>query len=125
VNEVAPNLETLLREALAPVEPPSTLHARLELALTGLTEFAAEELEGWELRAMRDPRNWVRPAAAVVVGSTAGAALIVLAARQRRSSRDTAAAAAAGHDALAAVRSAAHRALHDIGEESRRILHRR
>jgi hypothetical protein len=124
MNEIAPNVESLLRQALAPVEPPSGFHERLEFTLTGLTEFAAEELEGWELRAMKDPRNWVRPAAAVVVGSTAGAALVVLAARQRRSSREAAAAAAAGHDALAAVRDAAQRALHDIGAESRRILRR-
>ena len=33
---------------------------------------------------MRDPRNWVRPAAAVVVGTAAGAALVVLRARQQR-----------------------------------------
>ena len=35
--------------------------------------MAADELEAWELSAMRDPRNWVRPAAAVVAGSAAGA----------------------------------------------------
>ena len=45
--------------------------------------MAADELEAWELSAMRDPRNWVRPAAALVVGGTAGAALVLLRARRR------------------------------------------
>ena len=36
---------------------------------------------------MRDPRNWVRPAAAVVVGSIAGGALVLVRARQRHRKR--------------------------------------
>ncbi len=83
MSEMASNFEGLLREALAPVDPPQDLAQRLEGALTGLTELAAEELEAWELSAMRDPRNWVRPVAAVVVGGTAGVALVVLRARRR------------------------------------------
>ena len=83
MTEGAPNLEGLLRRALAPVEPPEDLALRLEGALRSLTELAAEELEGWELSAMRDPRNWVRPAAAVVVGTGAGMALVLLRARRR------------------------------------------
>jgi hypothetical protein len=77
------DFDLLLRRALAPVEPPADLAQRLETALTNLTELAADELESWELSAMRDPRNWVRPAAALVVGTTAGAALVLLRARQR------------------------------------------
>jgi hypothetical protein len=83
VSEVAPNFESLLRRALAPVEPPEGLTGRLEETLTSITELAVGELEGWELSAMRDPRNWVRPAAALVVGGTAGLALVVLRARRR------------------------------------------
>jgi hypothetical protein len=83
VSESAPNLEGLLRRALAPVEPPAELALRLEDTLTSLTELAVEELEGWELSAMRDPRNWVRPAAALVVGTGAGLALVLLRARRR------------------------------------------
>jgi hypothetical protein len=83
MSEAAPNLESLLRLALAPVDPPDDLIGRLEDALTGLTELAAGELEGWELSAMRDPRNWARPAAAIVVGSGAGIALVVLRMRRR------------------------------------------
>ena len=62
------HFESLLREALAPVEPPEDLVERLEGTLTSITEMAADELEAWELSAMRDPRNWARPAAALVVG---------------------------------------------------------
>jgi hypothetical protein len=83
MSEAVPNLEGLLRRALAPVEPPDDLAVRLEATLTSLTELAAEELEGWELSAMRDPRNWVRPAAALVVGTSAGLALVVLRVRRR------------------------------------------
>lgn len=83
MTEAAPNLEGLLRRALAPVEPPEDLALRLEGALTSITELAAEELEGWELSSMRDPRNWVRPAVAVVVGGGAGVALVLLRARRR------------------------------------------
>ena len=83
MSEVAPNLESLLRRALAPVEPPAALVGRVEETLTNLTELAAEELEGWELSAMRDPRNWVRPVAAVTVGGAAGVALVLLRARRR------------------------------------------
>jgi len=83
MSEAAPNLESLLRLALPPVEPPEGLMGRLEETLTGITELAAEELEGWELSAMRDPRNWARPAAAVVVGGAAGVALVLLRVRRR------------------------------------------
>ncbi|HLH13347.1 MAG TPA: hypothetical protein VKV16_01045, partial [Solirubrobacteraceae bacterium] len=78
MTEAVPNFETLLREALSPVEPPADLVERLEGALTSITELAADELEAWELSAMRDPRNWVRPASALVAGSAAGAALVLL-----------------------------------------------
>ena len=83
MTEAASKFESLLREALAPVEPPADLGERLEGALTSITELAADELESWELSAMRDPRNWVRPAAAVVVGGAAGVALVLLRTRHR------------------------------------------
>jgi hypothetical protein len=83
----ATDFEALLREALAPVEPPADLVQRLESTLVSLTELAHEELEAWELSAMRDPRNWVRPAAAAVVGVSAGTALVALRVRSRHRSR--------------------------------------
>ena len=75
---IAADIEVLLRQAFAPVEPPESLATRLESTLQELTELAAGELEAWELSAMRDPRNWVRPVIAVAVGTAAGAGLVVL-----------------------------------------------
>ena len=108
----AAEFEALLREALTPVDPPADLAQRLELTLVNLTEFAQEELDAWELSAMRDPRNWARPVAAVVVGTTAGAALVVLRARQRRrrGSRP--------HNVV----DAAEHALRDVYGEARKLL---
>ena len=83
----ATEFEALLREALSPVEPPADLAAKMESTLVSLTELAQDELESWELSAMRDPRNWVRPVAATVVGVGAGTALVVLRVRGRRHSR--------------------------------------
>jgi hypothetical protein len=45
------NVEALLREALAPVEPPVRLAEQLESRLASITELAQDELEGWELSA--------------------------------------------------------------------------
>jgi hypothetical protein len=80
-------LEAMLRRALAPVDPPASLAERLEDTLQELTDLAVEELEGWELGAMRDPRNWGRPLAAVAVATTAGSALVLLRLRARRRPR--------------------------------------
>lgn len=113
MSEAAPGFEGLLHQALAPVEPPEDLGRRLESALTSITESAAEELEAWELSAMRDPRNWVRPAAAVVVGGTAGVALVLLRARHR--SRPPA-------STLRDARTAVERVAGEVGEHTRRLL---
>jgi hypothetical protein len=107
------DLEALLRRALAPVEPPADLAERLEGRLTEITELAAEELESWELGAMRDPRNWARPAAAVVIGGAAGAGLVVLRARRR--------AAARRPGTGARLAEAADRALREVFDEARRL----
>jgi hypothetical protein len=109
----APNFESLLREALAPVDPPADLAVRLERTLVSLAELAQEELDSWELVAMRDPRNWVRPAAAVVVTATAGTAVVALRVRRRHGHR---------RQRSSNVFDLAGRTLHDIAEESRRIL---
>jgi hypothetical protein len=119
VSEALPNFESLLREALAPVEPPDDLVERLQGTLTTITELAADELEAWELSAMRDPRNWARPAAAIVAGSAAGAALVLLRARQR--SRQSAPGPFGVH--LPALdRAAAERTLRDLGRETRKLF---
>jgi hypothetical protein len=81
------DIEQMLRLALAPVDPPETLKTRVESTLQELTDAAVDELEGWELSAMRDPRNWVRPVVATAVGATAGTALVVIRVRQERRRR--------------------------------------
>jgi hypothetical protein len=83
----AGDVEGLLRRALAPVEPPEDLAARVRSTLQSISDMAAEELEGWELAAMRDPRNWARPAIAVIGGTLAGAGLLLLGRHQHRRSR--------------------------------------
>ncbi len=107
------DIEALLRRALAPVEPSADLVRRVESTLVSLTELAAEELEAWELSAMRDPRNWVRPAAAAVVGASAGSALVVLrmrAGQRRRRAQSN------------SLRDLAGRTLQDFADEARRLL---
>ena len=80
-------IEHLLRTALVPVEPPEALSDRLERGLNELTHAAATELADWEMTAMRDPRNWARPAAAIVVGSMAAGGLVLVRARQQQKKR--------------------------------------
>jgi hypothetical protein len=116
MSEAVSNLEGLLREALAPVEPPADLVEHLESTLTSITEMAADELEAWELSAMRDPRNWARPVAALVVGGAAGAGLVLLRARQRAHS------SAGVIGSLDGVRETAERTVRDIGRETRKLL---
>jgi hypothetical protein len=82
-DHAAADIEGLLRQAFKPVEPPESLSMRLETTLQELTDLAAEELESWELRSMRDPRNWVRPVAAAAIGTAAGAGLVVLRVRSQ------------------------------------------
>ncbi len=85
------DVEGLLRSALRPIEPPEKLPQRVEDTLSAVTEAAAEELSAWaeelsesELAALRDPRNWLRPAAAAAAGGVAGGALLLLELRRRR-----------------------------------------
>jgi hypothetical protein len=111
------DFETRLREALAPVEPPADLDHRLQTTLGSLVELAADELEAWELRAMKDPRNWPRaalgPAAAVVIGTGAAAGLVVLRTRGRRHKRR-----AMSHNAF----ELAERTVRDAAREAMRVF---
>ena len=107
------DFEALLREALSPVEPPEHLGPRMEAMLVSLTELAQDELETWELSAMRHPRNWARPAAAVVIGAGAGTALVVLRVRGRHRSR---------RQQSANLLELGRRTVQDFAEEARRVL---
>jgi hypothetical protein len=91
VTEPTTDVENLLRTALRPIEPPENLPGRVEETLSAVTEAAAEELSAWaeelsdsELASLRDPRNWLRPAAAVAAGGVAGGALLLMEMRRRR-----------------------------------------
>ncbi len=88
------DVEALLSDALRPIEPPERLSGRVEDTLAAVTQAAAEELSDWaeelsesELRALRDPRNWVRPVVAVSAGSVATGALVLLELRRRSRSK--------------------------------------
>jgi hypothetical protein len=102
------DIEQLLRNALAPVEPSASLSERLDLRLTELTNTALDELADWELASMRDPRNWGRTGAAVLIGGTAAAALVLVRA-QRRSKKH-------GHPL---------RALEEVSRDVSRDIHKR
>jgi hypothetical protein len=84
------DVEQLLNDALRPIEPPERLSARFEDTMAAITQAAAEELSDWaeelsesELRALRDPRNWVRPVVAIGAGGAATGALVLLELRRR------------------------------------------
>jgi hypothetical protein len=84
------DVESMLADALRPIEPPERLSGRVEDTFAAITQAAAEELSDWaeelsesELRALRDPRNWVRPVIAVGAGGVATGALVVLEMRRR------------------------------------------
>src|SRR6266545_3892479 len=84
------DVENLLRSALRPIEPPEKLSGRVEETLSAVTEAAAEELSAWaeelsesELRSLRQPRNWVRPAAAIAAGGVAAGGLVIVELRRR------------------------------------------
>jgi hypothetical protein len=81
-------VERLLHYALAPVEPPGTLTARLEQRLTDLTGAAVDELAEFDQAALRDPRHWARLVTAGVVAGSAGGALILVRARQKHRRRE-------------------------------------
>jgi hypothetical protein len=109
------NLEALLREALPPVDPPSPeeLLGELQLRLIDWTDAAHGELEGWELSAMRDPRNWAKPAIAAAVSISAGTALVALRVRQSHDHRLT---------ESSDLRDLAERTLADVVKETKRVL---
>ena len=81
-SEQQTNFEARLREAFAPVEPPSGVMYRISYRLAAIRDHAQEDLAGWELSSMRNPRNWVKPAVAVTVGGAATAGLVLLGARK-------------------------------------------
>jgi hypothetical protein len=107
------DLETLLTRALAPIDPPAHMADRLEATFTEIAHLAAEELDSWELAAMRDPRNWVRPAVALAAGTTAGAALVLLGLRGRSTRK---------RRQETGMKAAVERAANEVADEAKRAL---
>jgi hypothetical protein len=115
------SIESILSRAFAPVEPPERMYAEVESLLADISLSAAEELADWELAAMRDPRNWVRPAVALAAGSAAAGALLVLGMRGRRRDDTGAQAVRAMADALGgAAENARDEIVRTAREEIRR-----
>jgi hypothetical protein len=112
MSEQFADFEMMLKRALAPVEPPKELEARLESTLGSLVDMAAEELEAWELGAMRDPRNWVRPVAAAAIGSGAAVGLVLVRTQRRRHKRRKEA-----HSSVDLL----SRTMRDLAREARRV----
>lgn len=90
------HVERMLADALRPIEPPESLSGRLEETFSAISEAAANELSEWadalsesERDALRDPRNWVRPAIAVTAGGVATGALVLLELRRRSRQRSS------------------------------------
>jgi hypothetical protein len=108
MNEV----ERLLRSALVPIDPPISLTDRLERRLTEQVDAAADELADWELGAMRDPRNWARPAGAAVVLTAASGTLVLVRARQQHKKRQ------------ATALRALEKSVHEVSEDIRKRLGR-
>lgn len=91
------DMEKLLSDALRPMEPPERLSQRVESTLSAVTQAAADELSDWadelsesELRALGEPRNWVRPVVAVAAGGVATGVLVLFEARRRGRQRGSA-----------------------------------
>jgi hypothetical protein len=100
------DVERLLRSALVPIDPPVSLIDRMERRLTEQVDAAADELAEWELRAMKDPRNWGRSVGAAAVLAAAGGSLVIVRARQQHKKR--------GATRLKALEKSAHEVSGDI-----------
>lgn len=94
------SIESVLNRAFAPVEPPARMYEEVQSRLQDISHSAAEEIADWELAAMGDPRNWVRPAVALAAGGAAAGALVVIGLRRRRHDDAGAAAVKALTDAI-------------------------
>lgn len=108
------SIESILQSAFAPVDPPARMYEEVQSRLAEISMSAAEELEGWELAAMRDPRNWVRPAVALAAGTAAAGTLLVLGLRSRKHDDD------AGTAAVKAMTDALEQAAEGAREEIKR-----
>src|ERR1700760_3910087 len=84
------DVEALLGDVLRPIERPERLSGRIEDTFTALSAAAATELSDWaeelsdsEMRALRDPRNWVGRWVAAGARGVAPGALVLSELRRR------------------------------------------
>ena len=113
----AADFESLLRQALQPIDPPAELEARVEERLAGLVELAADELDSWELGSLSDPRNWPqvpRAAAVATVGGAAAVGLVLVRTQRKRHKR---------RDASDNVLELVEHTLHDLRKEAGKLFH--
>ena len=86
-------------------------------AAAGGARAAADELESWEIEAIKDPRNWPRaafgPATAIVVGSGAAVGLVLLRTQRRRHKRRA---------QSKGVRDLAARTVRDVAREALKVF---
>ena len=116
MSESASDFESLLRQALAPIDPPKELEQRVENRLVSILDSATEELESWELMSLTDPKNWValhRPVIAAAAGTAAGVGLVLVRTQRKRHKRR-----AAANDPL----DLAERTLRDLAHEAGKLL---
>ena len=113
MSESAADFEQLLRQAFAPIEPPADLEARLEDRLRSVAIAAAEELEGWELGTMKDPRRWVPTVTAAAVGGAAAVGLVLVRTQRRRHKRA---------DASNNMLELAEHTVRDLAREAGRVI---
>src|SRR3954452_12582265 len=113
MSDRAADFEQLLRQAFAPIDPPEDLEARLEDRLRTLAVAAAEELEGWELGAMKDPRRWAPTISAAAVGGAAAVGLVLVRTQRRRHKR-----AAASSNVI----ELAENTVRDLAREAGRVI---
>ena len=83
-------IESLLADALKPVDPPQRMSDRLHDTFSAISDAAASDLSDWaeeltesELESLRDPCNWIRPVTALAAGGVATGALILVGFRRR------------------------------------------
>jgi hypothetical protein len=113
MSDRAADFEQLLRQALAPIDPPDELEARVEEQLRAVAVAAAEELEGWELKAMRDPRRWAPTISAAAVGGAAAVGLVLVRTQRRRHKR---------RDASGNIFELAEHTMRDLRREAGRVI---
>jgi hypothetical protein len=113
MTERAADFEQMLRQAFAPIDPPEDLEERLEDRLRTIAVAAAEELEGWELSSMKDPRRWVPTLSAAAVGGVAAVGLVLVRTQRRRHKRK---------DASANILELAENTVRDLAREAGKVF---